>query len=219
VGPVSTTTGNHMLPSENHPTPTVFAGLDVGKSFHHLCALTADGKRVFDRKVDNDETELRTVLTQLLQRGRRTPRRLRRTRTRHPTVRHIHPRRKPLQTRKPRPEISSVPLRLRSPERPRQQGLLRQEASRGQTAQRRPHLPSCTPCSAPASTTGHPPPPPPSPLDNHIETPPATGTDNRTWACGVCLRAPRRYPALALPGSSSSRTWSWSPCCPPLLGR
>ena len=58
-----------MLLSENHPTPTVFAGLDVGKSFHHLCALTADGKRVFDRKVDNDETELRTVLTQLLQRG------------------------------------------------------------------------------------------------------------------------------------------------------
>lgn len=58
-----------MLGSENHPTPTVFAGLDVGKSFHHLCALSADGTRVFDRKVNNDEAELRVVLTQLLQRG------------------------------------------------------------------------------------------------------------------------------------------------------
>lgn len=66
---MSPTTGERMLPSENHPTPTVFAGLDVSKSLHHLCALTADGKRVFDRKVDNDETELRTVLTQLLQQG------------------------------------------------------------------------------------------------------------------------------------------------------
>lgn len=47
---------------------------------------------------------------------------LRRTRTRHPTVRHIHPRRKPLTTRKPSPEISAVPLRFRSPERPCEQG-------------------------------------------------------------------------------------------------
>ena len=51
------------------PTPTVFAGLDVGKSFHHLCALTANGTRVFDTNVNNDETELRAVLTQLQQRG------------------------------------------------------------------------------------------------------------------------------------------------------
>ena len=47
----------------------MFAGLDVGKSLHHLCALTADGTRVFDCRVNNDETELRAVLTQLQQRG------------------------------------------------------------------------------------------------------------------------------------------------------
>ncbi len=46
--------------------PAVFAGLDVGKSQHHLCALNADGQRLADELVANDEAALRAVLERLL---------------------------------------------------------------------------------------------------------------------------------------------------------
>lgn len=48
--------------------PGVFAGLDVGKTSHHLCALAPDGTRV-DQVVSNDEPALRAVLTRLADRG------------------------------------------------------------------------------------------------------------------------------------------------------
>ncbi|OKL50704.1 IS110 family transposase, partial [Bowdeniella nasicola] len=44
-------------------------GLDVGKSTHHGCALTADGQRVYDRELPQDETALRKVITNLQQHG------------------------------------------------------------------------------------------------------------------------------------------------------
>lgn len=46
--------------------PGVFAGLDVGKTNHHLCALAPDGTRVLDRVVANDEPALRQVFGALL---------------------------------------------------------------------------------------------------------------------------------------------------------
>lgn len=51
------------------PRPAVFAGLDVGKSNHHLCALNADGKRLADEVVANDEKALHGVLERLLARS------------------------------------------------------------------------------------------------------------------------------------------------------
>ena len=36
--------------------PAVFIGLDVGKSEHHAVALTAAGKKVYDKALPNDET-------------------------------------------------------------------------------------------------------------------------------------------------------------------
>lgn len=48
----------------------VFCGLDVGKSGHHACALgAADGRRLHDKALPNDESELRAVLTALLEHG------------------------------------------------------------------------------------------------------------------------------------------------------
>jgi len=49
--------------------PAVYAGLDVGKTSHHLCALAPDGTRVLDQVVANDEPALRAVLTRLADRG------------------------------------------------------------------------------------------------------------------------------------------------------
>lgn len=47
----------------------VYCGLDVGKSEHHAVALTPDGTRLYDHKVVNDETELRTLFGQLGEHG------------------------------------------------------------------------------------------------------------------------------------------------------
>lgn len=46
-------------------TPAVFIGLDVGKSEHHAVALTAAGKKVYDKALPNDQTRLREVLAEL----------------------------------------------------------------------------------------------------------------------------------------------------------
>ena len=48
----------------------VFCGVDVGKSDHHACALTAAGKRLHDKPLPNDETALRRVFTTLVRHGR-----------------------------------------------------------------------------------------------------------------------------------------------------
>lgn len=59
------------MPDPDQP-PTgyaVFCGLDVGKSEHHACALDAEGQRVHDKALPNDETSLREVLAVLAERG------------------------------------------------------------------------------------------------------------------------------------------------------
>ena len=47
----------------------VFVGLDVGKSAHHACALTADGSRLYDKPLVQDEAALRDVFIGLQQHG------------------------------------------------------------------------------------------------------------------------------------------------------
>lgn len=49
--------------------PTVFIGLDVGKSEHHCTALNTAGKRLADRRLPNDEAALRELFTGLAARG------------------------------------------------------------------------------------------------------------------------------------------------------
>ena len=43
----------------------LFIGLDVGKSEHHATALTTIGEKVYDKALPNDESKLRTLLTEL----------------------------------------------------------------------------------------------------------------------------------------------------------
>ncbi|GAA2038414.1 hypothetical protein GCM10009720_18600 [Yaniella flava] len=44
----------------------LFIGLDVGKSEHHATALTADGKKVYDKALPNSEPKLVQLLTKLV---------------------------------------------------------------------------------------------------------------------------------------------------------
>ncbi len=48
----------------------VWCGLDVGKEEHHACALDADGTRLFDKPLPQDETKLREVFARLQRHGR-----------------------------------------------------------------------------------------------------------------------------------------------------
>ncbi len=43
----------------------IYLGLDVGKGEHHATALTPGGKRVFDKRLPNNEPKLREVFTKL----------------------------------------------------------------------------------------------------------------------------------------------------------
>lgn len=45
---------------------TVFIGLDIGKSDHHATALTADGKKVYDKQLPNSQPKLLQLLTKLV---------------------------------------------------------------------------------------------------------------------------------------------------------
>ncbi|WP_171042495.1 IS110 family transposase [Sinomonas gamaensis] len=47
----------------------VWCGLDVGKEEHHACALAADGTRLFDKPLPQDEAKLREVFTSLQAHG------------------------------------------------------------------------------------------------------------------------------------------------------
>jgi transposase len=47
----------------------VFLGLDVGKGEHHGTALTPAGKRVFDKRLPNNEPKLRAMFNKLLAHG------------------------------------------------------------------------------------------------------------------------------------------------------
>ncbi len=55
-----------------------------------------------------------------------------------------HPRRTPLTSREQTPQTGPIPLRFRSPPRPRLPRLLRPETRRWEETQRRDHLPSPT---------------------------------------------------------------------------
>jgi hypothetical protein len=41
----------------------LWIGIDVGKQFHHACAVDADGKTVFSRKVKNRQAAIEELLT------------------------------------------------------------------------------------------------------------------------------------------------------------
>ena len=47
----------------------VILGLDVGKTAHHGCALTADGIKLYDKELPQDETALRDVICNLQNHG------------------------------------------------------------------------------------------------------------------------------------------------------
>lgn len=51
-------------------TYDVYLGLDVGKTAHHGCALAADGTKVYDKPLPQDEASLRTVVDELKAHGR-----------------------------------------------------------------------------------------------------------------------------------------------------
>lgn len=48
----------------------VYLGLDVGKAEHHACALSAEGKRLHDKALPQDEAKLRELFTRLAAKGR-----------------------------------------------------------------------------------------------------------------------------------------------------
>ena len=76
---------------------------------------------------------------------RQQARRLRRPGPRLPPVRHVPGRRNPQPARQPPAQKRHVPRRVRLPARPGVQDLLRPQTRRGQTPQRRPHLPGPPP--------------------------------------------------------------------------
>ena len=47
----------------------VWCGLDVGNQEHHACALAADGRRLFDKALPQDEGRLREVFAGLQAHG------------------------------------------------------------------------------------------------------------------------------------------------------
>lgn len=47
----------------------VFCGLDVGKSAHHACALSVDGRSLFDSELPQDEVRLAKLFSELSEQG------------------------------------------------------------------------------------------------------------------------------------------------------
>ena len=41
----------------------LWVGIDVGKQFHHACAVDADGKTVFSRKIKNRQVAIEELIT------------------------------------------------------------------------------------------------------------------------------------------------------------
>ncbi|MFF2474896.1 IS110 family transposase, partial [Streptomyces sp. NPDC058066] len=46
--------------------PDIWAGVDIGKTHHHAVAINAEGKRLLSRRIRNDETELLTLIGDVL---------------------------------------------------------------------------------------------------------------------------------------------------------
>ena len=42
--------------------PLIWVGIDVGKTFHHACAMDSDGKVVFSEKVGNDQSAIEELI-------------------------------------------------------------------------------------------------------------------------------------------------------------
>lgn len=53
----------------HHSDINVFIGLDVGKQFHHACALDANGTKLYDKQLPQQEAALVTVIEHLQQHG------------------------------------------------------------------------------------------------------------------------------------------------------
>ncbi|GHI01753.1 transposase [Streptomyces cellostaticus] len=47
--------------------PQIWAGVDIGKKHHHAVVINAEGERLLSRRVQNDETELLQLLTDVLE--------------------------------------------------------------------------------------------------------------------------------------------------------
>ncbi|MFB1046746.1 IS110 family transposase [Streptomyces chrestomyceticus] len=47
--------------------PQIWAGVDIGKTHHHAVVIDAEGKRLLSRRVPNDETELLTLIGDVLE--------------------------------------------------------------------------------------------------------------------------------------------------------
>ncbi|MFK8843754.1 IS110 family transposase [Streptomyces sp. Ac-502] len=47
--------------------PQIWAGVDIGKTHHHAVVIDAEGKRLLSRRVSNDETELLTLIGDVLE--------------------------------------------------------------------------------------------------------------------------------------------------------
>lgn len=45
--------------------PTIYLGLDVGKTTHHATALTTDGKKIWDKPLSQSEPKIRELLEKL----------------------------------------------------------------------------------------------------------------------------------------------------------
>ena len=46
--------------------PDIWAGVDIGKTHHHAVAINAEGTRLLSRRIRNDETELLTLIDDVL---------------------------------------------------------------------------------------------------------------------------------------------------------
>ncbi|EEG5674930.1 IS110 family transposase [Salmonella enterica] len=58
-----------MTESSDYESVQVFIGVDVGKDTHHAVAVNRSGKRLFDKALPNDETKLRSLISDLKQHG------------------------------------------------------------------------------------------------------------------------------------------------------
>ncbi|MFE6339105.1 IS110 family transposase [Streptomyces sp. NPDC057798] len=47
--------------------PEIWAGVDIGKTHHHCVVINAEGKRLLSRRVENDETELLALISDVLE--------------------------------------------------------------------------------------------------------------------------------------------------------
>ncbi|ELP66224.1 IS110 family transposase [Streptomyces turgidiscabies] len=49
--------------------PDIWAGVDIGKTHHYAVAINAEGKRLLSRRIRNDETELLTLIGDVLEKS------------------------------------------------------------------------------------------------------------------------------------------------------